>query len=964
MGPEFPKPRLGRSAIAKAGRVLFIAYFEPHGTGAIIENIAFWQQHSRYDLEVVNLWPTRGPYFTLPHTVRLEDYDAVLIHCTVSYNPDNAFSLDSELARGFSEYDGVKVLMKQDEQVRTARFAEFLRAKSFDAVISCVPPGEVERVYPRAIIGDVTIHHALTGYVSSAMLQWKRQPLSGRTFDATYRGSLQPLEFGQLGFDKRKIAYDLSRLFDKEPDIHSNISCRWEDRLSGNDWVSFLQESRIVIGTESGANLFDFDGNVAAWCRNFEKTSPNSDRWSEAFYCEAHDAFLHKYEGNVHYAQVSPRHFEAAAAGAAQILYRGDYSDLFHAGIHYFPLERDLSNAQEMFEFIKDQRAQAQMAERAYEDIIANPRNTYLHFVDRFDNMLETCLTSKGLKQKAARKAEAVQARTPDICGPKAVLLVPHRVTLDPRVQWLSASLQATFDVCELAAYAMEGASPLIERVDRRSLRVSVDDRRHDWTWLQGEILSARRSPGIDALRSIYLAATLPASILGTAFGAIDASAADLNRFRHICQHFLRVNGALIQAGRALGPSDVIIACDLDTLPAAAVLAEESGARLVYDAHEYWPYAIQAFRHWECEFWVSIDRGLAANADLRSTVSPPLAALMSDTYGMNFFSVPNCVPLSQALPGTTTKFNDEIIEYLYQGIFAPGRGLEELIDAFVRTTGRIRLKLRGPDGNYKDELRARVASHGANTERIQFAPSLTEEELIPAASQSHVGIIPYLPSNINNKFCSPNKLSQYLAAGLPIVSNDLEFVKQVVVGNGLGLCIDFTKPDVLATALDKLAEDRPTLEAMSVRALDYFRRQFNWEAQSAQLVNPILQWADTGDRKTSAFDVEALRQAGAMTRNLSQLGTVLPLFPTDLQPLQLEIDRLNQVYPDEIKRIAEIYVGQIQDLQRTVGDLTTRIAKLQAGQWATRPKYFARSLAQKLLPSSVRRFVGRVLGHE
>ena len=90
------------------------------------------------------------------------------------------------------------------------------------------------------------------------------------------------------------------------------------------------------------------------------------------------------------------------------------------------------------------------------------------------------------------------------------------------------------------------------------------------------------------------------------------------------------------------------MATDVDTLPAAVILKDETGARLVYDAHEFWPYALYGMRHWQSEFWAAFSRELVAAADLAITVSPPLAEVMAEEYGRKFYTVPNCASLAEA----------------------------------------------------------------------------------------------------------------------------------------------------------------------------------------------------------------------------------------------------------------------------------------------------------------------------
>ncbi|WP_210497506.1 hypothetical protein, partial [Microvirga antarctica] len=162
-------------------------------------------------------------------------------------------------------------------------------------------------------------------------------------------------------------------------DLTIDISSRWEDRINGTAWFDFLGRSKVVLGVESGSNLFDFDGKVAAWCRTYEAENAGLDRDSREFYTKAHDAYLHRFEGNVNYAQISPRHFEAAVCNAAQILYEGTYSGIFLPNRHFFPLKRDLSNLAEALDFARDEARLKEFVDRTYAEVVLNPAYHYEH---------------------------------------------------------------------------------------------------------------------------------------------------------------------------------------------------------------------------------------------------------------------------------------------------------------------------------------------------------------------------------------------------------------------------------------------------------------------------------------------------------------------------------------------------------------------------------------------------------
>src|SRR3546814_16264023 len=87
----------------------------------------------------------------------------------------------------------------------------------------------------------------------------------------------------------------------------------WSSDVCSSDLIDFLASARVVPGTQSGSCLFDFDGSVEQWCRKYTERNAHLDPLGEAFYRIAHDEFLYRFEGNVDYAGISPRHSEAAA---------------------------------------------------------------------------------------------------------------------------------------------------------------------------------------------------------------------------------------------------------------------------------------------------------------------------------------------------------------------------------------------------------------------------------------------------------------------------------------------------------------------------------------------------------------------------------------------------------------------------------------------------------------------------
>ncbi|MGY4178315.1 glycosyltransferase involved in cell wall biosynthesis [Bradyrhizobium sp. USDA 4518] len=848
-------------------KFLLVACFDPHGINTVGEHIASWQSFTCFDFHLLNLWPNpSGGALAMPDTVDLNSYEGVIVHNTTAYFPANLFNLDSRLGLKFRDYDGVKVLAKQDEHYHSAKWAEFIRDNGFNVLITCVPPTELEKVYPRSIVGNISVVHALTGFVSPFLRSLSSPAHRDRAIDIGYRGSVQPLSFGRLGFEKRKIGFDVTRAMSFSKG-RIDISSRWEDRITGENWFKFMANSKVTLGVESGSNLFDFDGSVEQWCLGYENLNKGSHD-SEEFYLRAHERFLHKYEGNIDYAQISPRHFEAAATRSVQLLYEGHYSGIFVPGRHYIPLKRDLSNLEEALEVISSESKAKHLTEAAFDEIVMNDDLGYARFVENVDAVLEREVNERASRRRTASSAGSEDTPTP--AGSKtprrrALMVMAHEPSVDPRIDWFCTGLTSRdYDVIELGIKSKIKSGPAIEDLGRGRTRVRVGRANHAHDAVSNPVHFGNEGNYFPEHVLLMLRAysEMDRATLAERVGGFETSA-EIERFTWYCGYFYDVNSSLLRAARAIGTYDVIIAADLDALPAAVILARESNAVCVYDSHEYWKGNF-INSSWAFDFWGSIERKLVGLTDICCTVSPPLADQLELEYGKPFAAVPNC-ELVSAATGIGKQFVDRSdlkpgsVVFLFQGTFHPERPVRKLIEAWRRTDERAILWLRGPHWSYRDELIEMARATGLLGTRIFFPDAVAEEDLVAAAAEADVGIIPYDPSvHLGYKFACPNKLSQYLAAGLAILTTELEYVRTIVTENNFGRVFDLRDMTSLVEEVNALTRDSDSLKKRRGASREYFLAKFNWEATSRIVYDQIATTLDRHDER-GLRDHSALR---------------------------------------------------------------------------------------------------------
>jgi hypothetical protein len=137
-----------------------------------------------------------------------------------------------------------------------------------------------------------------------------------------------------------------------------------------------------VLGTESGASVFDFTGEVQAAVERDLQANPAIP------YEELRRRHFAHLEGRILLNQISPRCFEAAALRTLMVLYEGSYSGLLTPWRHYVPLCKDHRNMAEVVAVLRDPARMQEIVDAAYREVACNPRNSFAALSSTVDAVL------------------------------------------------------------------------------------------------------------------------------------------------------------------------------------------------------------------------------------------------------------------------------------------------------------------------------------------------------------------------------------------------------------------------------------------------------------------------------------------------------------------------------------------------------------------------------------------------
>ena len=397
------------------GKLLVIYSIVSTVVATTMEYVRSFGSYSRNDVSYIN--GTHGARLG----VELDDFDAVwLNYCCRLCFPGY---VGADMRHAIKTYRGLKLVSVQDEYEQTENLRQAIEELEFDVVFSVVPESARNYVYPKERFPRTEFISVLTGYVPEQLeAKGGTTPLERRPITIGYRGRDIGARYGELGFWKAQIGRRMKAIC-LERNIPCDIEVSEASRIPGKSWYTFIESCRTMLGTESGSNVFDFDGSIQrrdeALKRAHGRLSPMSHQEFASYVAE--------HESNVGMGQISPRVFEAAALRTPQILLTGRYSGLIEPDEHYLELKKDFSNLDDVLRQVEDIPALQAMAQRTYDRLIASGAYSYRRFVELVDSVIERKLSARG-----ERRATTTIARPTTGSRAGSHLLVTDLPTTEP----------------------------------------------------------------------------------------------------------------------------------------------------------------------------------------------------------------------------------------------------------------------------------------------------------------------------------------------------------------------------------------------------------------------------------------------------------------------------------------------------------------------------------------------------
>jgi glycosyltransferase involved in cell wall biosynthesis len=253
---------------------------------------------------------------------------------------------------------------------------------------------------------------------------------------------------------------------------------------------------------------------------------------------------------------------------------------------------------------------------------------------------------------------------------------------------------------------------------------------------------------------------------------------------------------------------DVVHAHDAAMLLPGLAGARLTGARLVYDSHELATGVPYRERFWSW-FVAAVEQVGVPRADAVITVSNGIADRLSERYRLrerpavvrNVCDLP--APDPSVAPGALRHLagvpdGEPLI--LHQGAAALDRGCETLVRAVARLDRGHLVFLGDGDPGLAERL-SEIAHAEGVADRVHLVGSVAPERLLTYTRDADVGVSLLQDTCENHRLALPNKVFEYVAAGVPVVVSDLPEVGGLVRRSGIGWQVRPHSPESIANGL-------------------------------------------------------------------------------------------------------------------------------------------------------------------
>ncbi|MDY7394701.1 glycosyltransferase [Aureibaculum sp. 2210JD6-5] len=281
---------------------------------------------------------------------------------------------------------------------------------------------------------------------------------------------------------------------------------------------------------------------------------------------------------------------------------------------------------------------------------------------------------------------------------------------------------------------------------------------------------------------------------------------------------------------------DILLSNDLDTLLPNFLISKLFGKKLVYDSHELFTEVGELINRPKIQkVWLSIEKWIFPKLKNVYTVNKSIANFYQKKYGVDVEIVRNIAPKLQNKTvdlafSKKIKGDKKMIIFQGSGINSD-RGAEEAIQMMQYLENTILYIIGG--GDVFKELK--VLTNSLQLEdKVIIKDKLPYDELMEYTKIADLGLSLDKSINLNYEFSLPNKVFDYIQAGIPLLISNRKEVAAIVSENKIGWIIEDVEPKKMAEKVTLIFNDNEQYQIYKENLINVADK-YCWEKESEKL---------------------------------------------------------------------------------------------------------------------------------
>jgi len=264
-------------------------------------------------------------------------------------------------------------------------------------------------------------------------------------------------------------------------------------------------------------------------------------------------------------------------------------------------------------------------------------------------------------------------------------------------------------------------------------------------------------------------------------------------------------------------------------------------SKLIYDSHELWGYTshLNSSSSILYKIGIFIEKSILVKADSIITVNDSIARLINNKIKINNIFVIRNFPEYVSIKHNYTKEHLPLshLEFnmIYVGSLGEGRGIEILIKSMVKVNENIGLILVGGSAKMHKKYESMILDNKL-VERVSIIPIVSPSDVLDICHQADLGIHPIENTCLNHYYSLPNKIFQYIQAGIPVLCSNFPEMKNIVNKYSVGEVFNIDEPSSLIKVINNYFDNPDNIIRYKQNCLKA-SKVLNWDNEEKQLFN-------------------------------------------------------------------------------------------------------------------------------